>query len=539
MSPSYLFIEQVVLILIGFATFVLGFWVYASDRKKKLNQVFFLMTIFISIWPACGFLTELFAHPLSSLFWARLGYAVVSLFIITYYFFINLFPRKEKSFPLLDKIVIIVGAFFFFIALLTDLVIKEITFKAWGVDFIFGQGALFYFSFVIFFPFLALYLLLRKYFNLSPVEKIRVQYFLIGFFIFSFANVIFNIILPVWRGSVQYYLFGNYSSIFLVGLTAFAIVKRELFGVKVILTQILVMAVAILLLAQAVTVTNWLSLEFAWKFGLFLLFLFFGYLLIQSVIREIQRRAELQRLYEKVDKLSRAKSEFISIASHQLRTPLTAIKGYISMLLEGTYGKFGEKAEPPLEKVYQSNERLIKLVNDLLNVSRIESGELGVDFQEGNIEEIIPSVLDELKIKADEKKLYLKWQKPAKPLPKLTIDVDKIRQVILNIVDNCIKYTEKGGVTVSTELRDPSAKWPQGKILIAIKDTGVGMSKEEIEKMFESFSRGRAGARFWSAGLGLGLYIAKKFTELHNGKIWAESEGEGKGSTFFIELPIK
>jgi signal transduction histidine kinase len=209
------------------------------------------------------------------------------------------------------------------------------------------------------------------------------------------------------------------------------------------------------------------------------------------------------------------------------------------MFLEGSYGKFEEKGKPPLEKVYQSNERLINLVNDLLNISRIESGTLKLDLEKTSLDNMISSILDEMKIKADEKKLYLKWERPVRILPEITVDPGKMRQVILNIIDNCIKYTEKGGITVTSELKNPSAQWPQGSILVTVKDTGEGMSQEEIKGMFESFTRGKAGAKHWAGGLGLGLYIAKKFSEVHGGKVRADSEGPGKGSTFYIELPVK
>jgi signal transduction histidine kinase len=244
-----------------------------------------------------------------------------------------------------------------------------------------------------------------------------------------------------------------------------------------------------------------------------------------------QRTKELKEAYGELKKLDKAKSEFISIASHQLRTPLTAIKGYISMMLEKSYGKPPTKMEKPLENIYASNERLIKLVNDLLNVSRIEAGRTEMNFEKVALDEIITSVIEELKGVADKKNIYLKFKKPQKPLPKILADRDKIRQVIINIVDNAIRYTEKGGVTIKCKVQN-------GKCKIEITDTGEGMTKEEISHLFESFSRGTAGTRFWTEGAGLGLYIAKKFIDFHKGKIWAESPGEGKGSTFYIELPM-
>ena len=249
--------------------------------------------------------------------------------------------------------------------------------------------------------------------------------------------------------------------------------------------------------------------------------------------REVEKATrELKEAYEELKKLDKAKSEFISIASHQLRTPLTAIKGYISMMREKIYGKPPEKMGKPLENIYTSNERLIKLVNDLLNVSRIESGKMEMNLEKLSMEEMITSAIEELRNAAKEKNIYLKWEKPEKPLPKVLIDREKMRQVILNVVDNAIRYTERDGVTIKLKIENLKFK-------IIVQDTGAGLTKYELSKMFESFSRGAAGTRLYTEGVGLGLYVAKRFIEMHNGKIWAESKGKDKGSTFYIELPLK
>ena len=130
------------------------------------------------------------------------------------------------------------------------------------------------------------------------------------------------------------------------------------------------------------------------------------------------------------------------------------------------------------------------------------------------------------------KKIYLKWEKPKKALSQTLIDKDKIRQVLSNVIDNAIRYTNKGGVNIKLNSQN-------SKFKIEVIDTGAGMTHEELDKMFESFSRGVAGTRLYTEGVGLGLYISRKFIEMHNGKIWAESPGRGKGSTFHIEIPIK
>jgi len=237
------------------------------------------------------------------------------------------------------------------------------------------------------------------------------------------------------------------------------------------------------------------------------------------------------KLREEIEKISQAKTEFISITSHQLRTPLSAIKGYLSMILEGSYGQLPEKVKEKMENVFQSNERLIKLVNDILNVSKIEAGEIEMNWERVDLREIIKEVINELSIKAKEKNLYLNFEEP-KEVPKVLLDSEKIRQVILNLIDNAIRYTQEGGVNVKLQMS-------KGKLQIVIADTGEGLTKEEKEKLFKRFSRGTAGTKFWTEGAGLGLYIVRRFVEMHNGKIWAESEGRGKGSTFFVELPIK
>ena len=523
---------EIIFLITFLYALVLGIFVYTKNPRSKINKSFAITSILFSFW----ILDNFFMGLTNSHFLARTVYALGSLLFPSVLIFISEFCGNSIS-KIREAVYWAIGLLFFILSF-TKLFIKEIISVKLGT-FEGTYGTIFYFwtvymtLFIIYSVFIFV-----KYYRISEgLKKLQIKYVATGFISTGIFGILVDVILPL-LGNKKWMAIDSTAALFYLSFTAYAIVARQLFGIRVILTQVLVGVIAILLLAQSIAaIPNWI--EFSWKLVLFLLFLFFGYLLIQSVIREIQRRAELQRLYEEVDKLSRAKSEFLSIASHQLRTPLTAIKGYISMILEGSYGKFEEKGKPPLEKVYQSNERLIKQVNDLLNVSRIEGGTLVLDLEKTSIESIISSVIDEMKIKSNEKNLYLEWEKPKTPLPEVTIDAGKFRQVILNIIDNCIKYTKKGGIKVLAELKKANAEWPKGLILIKIQDTGAGMGKEELEKMFESFSRGKAGGELWTAGLGLGLYIARKFTEIHNGKVRAESEGEGKGSTFYIELPVK
>lgn len=238
-------------------------------------------------------------------------------------------------------------------------------------------------------------------------------------------------------------------------------------------------------------------------------------------------------LYKKIKEVDQMKDEFISMASHELRTPLSSIKGYVSLVLEGTFGKISNpEMEKSLTRVMASTKRLEDLVEDLLNVSRIEQGRLDVVLSDVKIEPIIEEITGQLKISADEKNLALIYQNNEKELPLTECDPDRLKQVLVNLVGNSIKYTEKGSVTVSTGINKDN------KLEIKIKDTGIGMSAEEQKRLFEKFYRVKNDQTDKIVGTGLGLWITKQLVELMNGKIYIESM-KGAGTQFTVILNLK
>jgi len=242
--------------------------------------------------------------------------------------------------------------------------------------------------------------------------------------------------------------------------------------------------------------------------------------------------AELKVANRELKKLDKAKSEFISIASHQLRTPLTAIRGYVSMINDGDFGPVPEKILTPLGKVDISTTRIITLVEDLLNISRIESGRMQYEFEKVNFKQIIDEVCQEVKVIADKKHLPFVCQITSDNVPPILIDAKKIREVVMNLADNAIKYTEKGQVIVKLEKKD-------NELIYSVTDTGKGIDKNDMDKLFKKFSRVEGSSMIQAGGTGLGLFIAKKIVDKHNGRIWAESSGEDKGSTFNLALKIE
>ena len=510
--------------IISLLILILGFFVFFSNPKIIVNRLFLFLSLCGFLWHLTNFLVDLFGNNLKlALLFSRLT-VLGPIFLAPAMFWFSLnFPLKE-TINFLKK----------FLMLFFSLVFFFFSFTKWNVEKIWVEEGKVYFRPGIFYYFLFFYLgiyfsltfynFLKSWRKLTGNEKLQVEYLLFGFLFATISGLTTNLILPLFGYNQLLNIGPSLSLIIFLGFTAFAIVKKQLFGIRIVLTTFLVALISIFLLVYSLmTLPNWK--EFARQFTFFLIFVYLGYLLIKSVIMEIKRREEIERI-------DRVKSEFISIVSHQLRTPLTAIKGYISMILEGTYGNIPEKMEKPLVHIYKSNERLIKLVNDILNLSKLETGK--IEFEPGptSLKELIAEVVEELKINAEKKNLYLQFAEIKEPLPEIMVDRNKLRQVILNIIDNAIKYTQEGGIAIKLEKTNDQVK-------IQISDTGEGMTKEEINNLFQMFSRATAGTQLHTEGAGLGLYVARRFIEIHGGKIWAESSGKGRGSTFFIQLPIK
>ncbi|MBM2821089.1 MAG: putative histidine kinase, partial [Candidatus Berkelbacteria bacterium] len=313
-------------------------------------------------------------------------------------------------------------------------------------------------------------------------------------------------------------------------------------------------------------------------------------LLVKSVQEEIERREELQRLSTQLahanshlKELDVMKTEFVSLASHELLTPVSAIEGYLSMLLDEKMARVDDpKAKDYLDHVYASAKRLARLVADMLNVSRIEEGRLLVEKKDVDLSDLIKQVTAEIKFKSDERKQKIVFDGQSETSSEIPRgarddkyatygDPDKIKEIMINILGNSIKYSKDPGTISIRAERIPTPwvaeKWQKiedeikvrplddqeaiqsavdphfrqfiGKdqILIAIKDEGIGIPKEELPRLFKKFHRVGDYTTAESQGSGLGLYITRALVELHHGRIWADSEGAGKGSTFTFSLP--
>jgi signal transduction histidine kinase len=197
--------------------------------------------------------------------------------------------------------------------------------------------------------------------------------------------------------------------------------------------------------------------------------------------------------------------------------------------MEGVYESIGVETHKALNHMYISNEQLIRLVNELLDMTRIEAGRMQYTFGEFDFNQLVNFAVEEFRIAGDDKGVKIVWENKGKPVM-VWGDQTKLREVVFNLIDNALKYTRAGDIVVKLEQKPDSAQ-------LSVKDSGIGMSRKTISQLFQKFSRGAADAKVGTEGTGLGLYVAKRIVDDHKGELWAESSGEEKGSTFYLKLP--
>ncbi len=513
---------------------LLSFFVFKNNKSLVTFLLLFISIIF-SVWNFIDLIIWTNSSSQLIMFLWSLLYLLQALILGSAWFFSDAFLDTEGIEKLWKKIVMGV-------LLLPLIVLLPTTWNLSGFNTTnceATQGILvnyFYFFQVVVLIWIFSSLIQRYRRTVSAVEKKKVLIFSLGilFFLMSFSwgNLLGSLTLQ-W-GLEQFGLFGM--PVFLVFLT-YLIVKYQAFDVKLLGAQALVVSLVILTGSQLFFIKT--TTNFVLTGVTLVLASLFGWFLVKSVKQEVKRKEELQELTQELaeanqelKRLDTAKSEFISIASHQLRTPLTAIRGYISLVLEGSYGRVIPTVQDVLNKVYVVNNRMGQLVEDLLNISRIESGRVQYSFVEAQLEPIVADTVDMFSLMAKTKNIALKIKLPKKSLPKLMLDTNKIREVVSNLIDNAIKYTKEGSVTVSVENAGDA-------VLVKVIDTGIGVSPETASRLFEKFTRSSETMKLDVSGTGLGLYVGKNFVEAHGGILSVESEGPGKGACFIIKLPIK
>lgn len=513
---------------------LLGLFVFFKDPRSRMHQLLFGFNVCMWFWLFGTFM--MFATRGSAdraIFWDRFVYLGVIMMPSLMHHFSLVFTNNKNKQRILLFINYIIGISFLF-ASRTKYFVDGLNVYSWGAH---SQARILHHIFLGYF-FLSVGIfftnLLRAYLK-SKDHIFRVQ--TIYVFI-AFAQVMFV------GGSAYLYAYGidtKFPFAYITGLIFpvmlfYAVTKHGLLGTKVIATEVVVGIAEFFVVMQIFFSDSPTQILESVLFALIIALV--GFLFVQSVNREIVRRQEVTKLAQSLEsanirlqELDKQKTEFLSIASHQLRTPLSILKGYIELIKDGAYGKVGSQTVKALGDMDINNEHLVKLVDEFLDISRIEQGRAKYEFAAADICALIDSAMKDLKIKAEQKGLRIKWDCP-KRISKVDCDQEKIHHVIFNFIDNAVKYSDKGIVKVMFNEEDEG-------MAVRVKDQGAGFEKKDEVNFFQKFYRGDNVKAAAVTGTGLGLYVCRKFIEAHNGRVWAHSAGPGKGSEFGFWLPLK
>ncbi len=528
------------------AIFFTGFGAFAfwNDRKDISVRLFALLSLAFATWSYSWFaLLNISGDQTTALFFARLlnlGATFIPIFFLHW-----VLVTLERQIRL--RILIYSGYFItiaFALFSFTDFYVPAVRsisiFPYWPV-----AGPL-YILFIII-GYLGIFLsglifLIHGYINATEEKRNKIIFLFIGSslgFIGGAANF------PLMLGYIipqPYDLISVFMLMVSPFMFSYSAIRYRLFDIKNVITELFIGAINIVFVINVLLAKTYYNIFIN---SLLLIFLLgFTVLLINILKKEKLQREKIETLANELKKANthllefdKQKSEFVSFATHQLRAPLTAMKGYSSLILEGDLGPLSDGVRGAITRISDSSKTLTSIVDDYLNISRIELGTMKYSFDVIDFKDLINHVIGELKPNIDKSGLKFSFKcNPAGVNERFIIhaDPDKFKQVIANLIDNSMKYTPKGSIDVFL-----SKDIIKRKITFSINDTGVGIAPEVMPKLFIKFVRADNANRQNIYGTGLGLFIAKDIITSHKGKIWAESDGDGKGSTFIVEMDME
>lgn len=531
------------LIPIFFSLF-LGLLVFVKAPRNVLSKIFLSFSIVFSFWLIADLITWVSNnYYLVYAFWAPVDFIETTMFILGLYFVFVFVKKKDIHFW--QKLLLFLATIIPFIITITQRSVLGFNYpvcEAFNNNFLLDYRFIIEILVVVIIFIYTIAPFFKKVIDNTKKSKLIVLgsmfLFLTVFGVTSYLSAV-----------TAYYELNLYAlfiiPVFLIAIT-YSIFSLDIFNLKIISTSFIVFGFLILTIVQLIFVNG--TADKLLTILTVVISIVLSIILFKNLKKESDQRVHIEKLSveleqskmrleetnlkledanEKLKSLDKLKTEFLSLASHQLRSPLTAIKGYTSMLIEGDYGELNPKIKEVVDRVFQSCGNLIQVVEDLLNISKIESGGMKYEKENFDLTEIANEVAKELSITAEKKGIKLNYSQD-EGIHNVFGDKGKLRQVVTNLIDNSLKYTKAGSIDVSvTKVKN--------KIRFSVKDTGMGMTPEIKATLFEKFARGD-GAKMNTGGSGLGLYLVKQIVEGHKGKVGVDSDGPDKGSTFWMEL---
>ncbi len=502
--------------------FVLGVLIFLKRRGEFVNKLYVFNIVCIIWWSV----QIIFYREASTyLFqWTQGLYIAPTFIASSFLVFAFYFPIQHPLIPFKRVYLYLIAAANIFVVaavLVPGLVITGVTDVVDGENILtFGPLYMVYATYISGFFTAGLALLAYKmYLMRDAVVRMQIGYLLAGYLFASTLAMLTNLLLPYF-GIFDYNWLGQVLTVLMVLPVTYAIFKHRLFDVKVIATEL-------------ITVTLWLFLFIRLLFDttqreqiidsvLLVVMLFVGYFLIKSVTQEVEQREEIERL-------SAEKSEFMTFASHEIRNPITAMRGLASLIADGTTGDVPADTRDAARKIQIAGHDVLNIIATYLSKSKMELGQISYDKATFDLGEAVEQISAGYVPHAEVKGLTFTMQIDRTHKFNMVGDQGKVKEVVGNMIDNAVKYTREGGITVAVERHGPFVR-------TCISDTGPGIPAETIPQLFKKFSRADA-QKVNLLGTGIGLFLAKTFIEAQGGRIWAESDGVGKGSRFIVEFP--
>ncbi len=513
---------------------LLGLFVFLKDRKALLGKILLTISILFSLWVFLDISIWATNSPSFVMFWWSVIILIeVLIYTFSIYFLQVFIDGKDVSFKKKLCVGLLLSPIIFFLPTRYNLSGIELD-SCLAVESFIPIYYTYFFEVLV--AILLLHFSFTRFRTVTTLKKrneivlitIGILLFLLAF---SYGNIIGSITTD-WE-LAQYGLFGM--PVF-IGFLAYMIVKFKTFDIKLVGAQALIFSLIVIIGSEFFFIHT--NINRVLTAITLVITGVIGINLIRSVKKEVALREriekqekELEKINARLTELDQLKSEFVSLATHQIRGPLTAIKGYASMMIQGDLGAVPENLRDTIHTIYDSSTALTGVVQDFLDISRIEQGRMKYDFSIFDLGKLLYDVAEELDHTIIRKGLKIKLNIEKNLV--VNADIGKMRQVFENLIDNAIKYSPKGTIIVTAK------RTREGVAQVSIKDNGVGIKPETLPKLFQKFSRAEDASKANILGTGLGLYVARQLITALKGTIRAESEGEGKGSTFIVELPVK
>jgi signal transduction histidine kinase len=519
------------------ATCVLGFAVYFSDRKSITNRLFLIYCLITSIWGIVNYFTYQFKNEILVLWSIRIVFFSAVIQALALFEFSLALPNIEYRFSKKHKFVLLPVVLFVAVLTLSSFIILSID-QSTGIEIVpnIEKGHL-WLSFVSIaggLVILSIIILFHKIHILKNKEKKAVRLILIGMILSYFLILFFNLVSSLFFNNTQ---FAQFSSIFIfpfIAFTAYAILKHKLLNIKS--TKIVVLVFALIATTLLGVIYSRDTSEVTLRGLIFLLTIIASIFLLKNVVDEAEQKNKIQNLAvelesanKKLQELDELKSEFISLATHNISTPLTAVNGYISLLQEEHSQEMSKQSKDLLDTARRSTTNLVNIIRDFLDISRLERGKILYHYSDFDLKFLLDQIVKKYQTSIESRGLKLIYSIDENSDYKLHGDKDKIEQAVSNIIDNCIRYTPQGEILIHLKIED-------NKICLTILDTSIRKVPVMSEKLAKKFTETGDTQEANIIGHGLGLYVAKQYIE-NNGGRFSIKQIE-KGTKFILEFSV-